>query len=289
MESNEFQTCLLCQSTNILGLKDYEKNFLVKCSDCSFVFSKKKPAFEELFAHYSLYPRLNSISPVTIRRYNKLLDKMDRFRRNNNLIDVGCGDGYFLEEAKKRGWNVYGTEVTDDAIEVCERKGIKMYKGTLQASRFNRNYFDVVTCFEVIEHINNPIQELTSFYEILRDGGMVYITTPNFNSISRSISGSKWNVIEYPEHLCYYTKKTLEKLFFDTDFRLLKLATTGVSMDRLRRSANAASAHSLRSYDEYLRKKLEYNLFLKYAKVIINFLLNLFNKGDSLKAFFVKQ
>src|SRR5688572_25191665 len=125
---DSFNKCIICSSLKIVELKGYEDNYLVKCSGCGFVFSKKKPTDHELERHYSLYPRSGAISSITIKRYHQLLDKFEKYRVTNNLIDVGCGDGFFLETAKKRGWNVYGTEFTDEAIEVCERKGISMKK-----------------------------------------------------------------------------------------------------------------------------------------------------------------
>jgi 2-polyprenyl-3-methyl-5-hydroxy-6-metoxy-1,4-benzoquinol methylase len=143
---------------------------------------------------------------------------------------VGCGIGYFLEEAKKRGWEVYGTEFTDEAIEICEAKGINMQKGVLSPEDFDPNSFDVITSFEVLEHINNPQEEITNFHKILRKGGLVYLTTPNFNSLLRYRLKSAYNVITYPEHLSYYTKRTIHRLFKNKGFKNYKLPAS-VSQD----------------------------------------------------------
>ena len=95
-------------------------------------------------------------------------------------------------------------------MEICSKKGIYMKKGVLNPKDYNSQEFDVITSFEVIEHINNPREELQNFYKILRKGGMVYCTTPNFNSLLRYRLKEKYNVICYPEHLSYYTPKTLK-------------------------------------------------------------------------------
>ena len=198
----QFETCLLCGSV-IITLQGYEHHKLVKRTSCKFIFCKQIPGLEELKAHYELYPRANAISEITIKRYNELLDTFEKYRKTNNMIDVGCGDGYFLAEAFKRGWRVFGTEFTDEAISVCIKKNISMTKGPIKAESYSADFFDVLTSFEVIEDINNPIEETLIYKTILRSGGAIYITTPNFNSISRVILGPRWNVIEYPEHLCY--------------------------------------------------------------------------------------
>src|SRR5215211_5801758 len=117
--------CLISGSKKLKPLKGYEKHYLVK-SPVGFVFCSRIPTTPELISHYSGYPRDTYLSPITIKRYNELLDEFEKFRKTGKLLEVGCGSGHFLHEAKKRGWDVYGTEFTDDAIEKCRQYGIKM-------------------------------------------------------------------------------------------------------------------------------------------------------------------
>ncbi|MBA3900874.1 MAG: methyltransferase domain-containing protein, partial [Bacteroidetes bacterium] len=147
-----FKQCIVCSSSNLKHLSQYNKDYLNLCTSCKFVFSIKKPTDEELEKCYQKYSRSNQISPITIRRYNELLDTLEKYRKSNNIIDVGSGDGYFLLEAKKRGWNVYGTEFEARAIENCVEKGIKMEKGVLNPENYDNEFFDVITSFEVVEH-----------------------------------------------------------------------------------------------------------------------------------------
>jgi 2-polyprenyl-3-methyl-5-hydroxy-6-metoxy-1,4-benzoquinol methylase len=291
MSAKEFSTCLLCNSSQLKDLPAFAESHLVKCGNCSFVFAKKIPSLEELIAHYETYPRTNAISAITIKRYNELLDVLEPFRKTNNLIDVGCGDGFFLETAKKRNWNVYGTEYTDIAIKICKEKGINMKQGKLNPQEYAPDFFDVITSFEVVEHINNPQEEIANFSSILRKGGAVYVTTPNFNAASRYYLGNKWNVIEYPEHLSYYTRKTLSTLFKQHNFKIHSFQTTGISLTRLSSSLGNASSvpASGMSRDESLRAKSESKLIFKLAKKTVNTLLTLFSAGDTLKGTFVKK
>src|SRR5690606_143762 len=90
--------------------------YLVKCKSCSLVFSKRIPISDELAKHYQNYPRYTELSPITLKRYNELLDYFEKFRQTNNLIDLGCSNGLFLEVAKSRGWNVFGTEYDESCI-----------------------------------------------------------------------------------------------------------------------------------------------------------------------------
>ncbi|NNC95598.1 MAG: class I SAM-dependent methyltransferase [Chitinophagales bacterium] len=290
MSQQKHKHCLICDSRNLKTLERYRKAYLVNCTDCGFTFSSEIPSAAELQAHYQKYGRNDYLSPITIKRYHEILDGFEKYRKNNRLLDVGCGIGYFLKEAQKRGWEVYGTEFTDEAIELCESKGIKMKKGMLDKSMFPENYFDVVTYFEVIEHINNPTEEIANMHEVIRPGGVCYMTTPNFNGLSRHCLKEEYNVITYPEHLSYYTPKTLSNLFKTHGFRTVNLKTTGISLTRIRTSLGTSDQAyiSEKSDDELIRKKIEKSSFLKVAKNLVNESLTLFNAGDSIKGHFEK-
>lgn len=271
------------------ALEKYAHAHLVQCHSCNFVFCNAIPTVEELIAHYNTYPRNDSISPITIKRFRQLLDEFEHYKNTGNILDVGCGNGHFLYEAKSKGWNVYGTEYTDTAVEICRKKGINMKKGKLNPDSFNSLKFDVITSFEVMEHINNPMEEVYNFNQLLREGGIVYVTTPNFNSLSRLLLKEQWSIIEYPEHLCYYTAQTLNRLFSASGFRKKNILTTGISMNRLNQGKNEPQASSGKNADEALREKTESNPFFGMIKNMVNAILSLSRKGDTLKGIFIKQ
>lgn len=291
---NNFHTnCLVCASPDILPLNGYyENHFLVKCTNCKLVFSHKIPSEKELNEHYAAYSYDREVNPPqeTLKSYANLLDNFERFRKHNRLLDVGCGRGWFLIEAQKRGWEVYGTEFSDKAIEICERNGIRMFSGKLSGESLADNFFDVITSFEVIEHINNPLEDVSIIHQALRSGGLFYCTTPNFNSIMRYYLKEKYNVIEYPEHLTYYTKKTLTHTIEKFQFRRMAFRSTGISITRIRQSTGNTSdkTHNL-SEDERLREQIAVKWYLRAAKKILNTLFTLTNSGLTLKAHYIKE
>jgi 2-polyprenyl-3-methyl-5-hydroxy-6-metoxy-1,4-benzoquinol methylase len=286
--------CLICECSNLIKLNDYyEKNGLVKCQSCEFVFMEKIPTLEELNMHYSNYSYTDEAyySPLTKDVYNSLLDEFEKYRKTGKILDIGCGRGWFLTEAKKRGWEIYGTEYSEAAIELCKENGINMKAGKLEKSTFNNEMFDVITSFEVIEHINNPIEEMKNIHSFLRQGGLFYFTTPNFNSILRYYLKSDYDVIGYPEHLSYYTRKTINKLMLNSGFRLNKFLSTGFSITRLKRSKNNSNEEliSNESSDEKLRHQISKKWYLGVSKKIINYFLTLFGIGMTLKGYYVKK
>ena len=285
--------CFVCGSEELKKLKGYyEKHQLVKCKTCSFVLNEKIPSLEVLAAHYGQYSYGSAgyLSPITIKSYNILLDEFEKYRQSGRILDVGCGRGWFLIEARKRGWEVYGTEYSEKAVELCENSGIQMKKGALNPNDFDTKDFDVVTSFEVIEHINNPNEDMSNIHKLLRKGGLFYCTTPNFNSIMRYYLKDSYNVIDYPEHLSYYTKKTLTKVMEKHNFRKVKFLSTGISITRIKKSKKKSDEKfvSKTSSDEKLRENIDSKRSLQLVKSIVNKTLTWTNSGMTLKGYFEK-
>lgn len=286
--------CLLCDSKRLFKLEPYyAKHQLVKCSDCGFVFMERIPTqadLDRIYGQYS-YASEGYLSPLTVQSYNKLLDEMEPYRRTGKLLDVGCGRRWFLAEARKRGWRVYGTEYSPEAVLRCREQGVEARQGSLADAGFDEGMFDVITSFEVIEHVNTPLAEARLIHKLLRSGGLFYLTTPNFNAYLRFRLKENFNVITYPEHLCYFARPTLRRLARRAGFKPLRILTTGVSVTRLRasRKPGSDSVATPTSSDEQLRARVARRGYLRLAKVVANRLLSLFGVGMTLKGYFTKD
>jgi 2-polyprenyl-3-methyl-5-hydroxy-6-metoxy-1,4-benzoquinol methylase/glycosyltransferase involved in cell wall biosynthesis len=285
--------CPLCASRQIAALPGYEAAHLRQCRACAFVFAGRRPSTEQLRRQYDGYGLADSESAVTARRYEELLDEFEAYRRTGRILDVGCGEGGFLMAAAARGWEVHGTESTEGALTRNRARGIAMTLAPAAPGDLPAAAFDVVTAFEVVEHLGDPRAEAALIAASIRDGGLLYVTTPNFASASRRILGADWNVIEYPEHLGYFTVPTLTRWLRDAGFAPLRVTTTGVSPGRLaqglrRRPAGgpppprAAAATG----DERLREGIERSPALRIAKRTVNAALGALRAGDTLKGRF---
>lgn len=275
--------CTVCGSANIGVLsKEYSHAYLVRCLSCDLVFGERIPTTEELIEHYAKYPRHTSISPLTVKRYEELLEQFEPYRRTNKILDVGCGDGHFLEVARKKGWQVFGTEYTREACEPGRTKGIIMHEGLIQSFE-SENNFDVVTSFEVLEHITDAPEHVAAIQKLMRKGGLFYFTTPNFDSLSRRWLGGKWKIIEYPEHLTYFSPSTVEKLLVKAGLQKLNIISTGIT---LRQFPNEREHYA--TSEERFRNSIEASGGLRFAKRFVNFWLTQLGLGDSLKGYFVK-
>lgn len=287
------QQCFICESENIELLRNYESHGLIRCNTCSFVFMKNIPSKEELEAHYEAYPYDTDqfLSPLTIEAYEILCKKFEMYRQTNNILDVGCGQGWLLDIAMQHNWKCYGTEFSKIAFRKCADKGIIMAEGVLNTNNYAKESFDVIILSEVIEHINNPLEELNKIFSLLRKGGLLYITTPNFNGYLRYQLKDKYNIIGYPEHLGYFTRKTLNDVLKRSGFKKIKLETTGVSLSRYQSSVNTEKPEIMdsSSKDERLRVLMSKGPVMKLIKNIVNLLLTITGLGLSLKAYYIKR
>ncbi len=285
--------CIVCHSTEIKNLKRYSKDYLVQCKNCDLVFSQKIPSYTELYNYYQNYSIQEdySISLITLQRYKEILNSLESFRQTNRILDVGCGQGDFLMVAKELGWEVYGIEFSEKLYNYCSQRKLNVFRGTLELHANQLPTFDIIFSFEVLEHINTPNTEIQLFNKLLRKGGAVYVTTPNFNSIMRFLLKDKYNAICYPEHLTYFTPKTLKYSFEKNGFSTKWLRTTGISVSRLVNSINPSKNHtnSIESEDEKLRKTIESKKFLKILKGTANTLLSITKTGLTIKGLFTKK
>lgn len=286
---SQHNQCIVCGSAKLKKLTAFQNNHLCKCMKCKMVFAQLIPTQAELDSYYKSYGTSHYISELTIKRYNELLDLFESSRKNNRILDIGCGVGFFLETAKKRGWDVYGTEFSSKLCSICNSKGIEMFHGSISGFKSEMK-FDIITSFEVIEHINSPREELTNINKLLRKDGLFYCTTPNFNSIERYYLGERYNVISYPEHLSYYTPKTLNYLFEKHGLKKIWIKTTGISITRIKTSKGMSNERiiSSQSTDEVIRGKIESNRILKLAKSLINYILTLSGSGMAMKGLYRK-
>ena len=162
------------------------------------------------------------------------------------LLDIGCGVGVFLELARARGWQVTGVDISDYAVQHArEQRGLDARCGVLRDMQFNDGSFDVITMWDVIEHLPDPLAELREVRRVLRQDGCLLINTPNEASLLKLLAWLGYRLslgrFEYPirklyhqYHLLYFTPLTLRRLFERAGLDVLKLKGTCIPTAKAR-------------------------------------------------------
>ncbi len=198
----------------------------VRCKNCGLIYQNPRPTFEAMQRHYP--PEYTSYSdpltclekPFSLRKLAVLygLYKRTRFVTKHKstpgrLLDVGCATGAFLWAMQKRNWEVYGVEISQSAVMVARnRYQLEVFHGTLQEAAFPTEFFDVVTMWDVLEHLHDLQNSLQEVYRILKPNGLFLARVPNFSSLDAKWFKSNWAGLDAPRHLYVFTPQTLTKL-----------------------------------------------------------------------------
>ena len=144
---------------------------------------------------------------------------------NLGLIAAGnfantCLPGFFVEQAKTIGWDAIGVEPSEWAAEYARTElGVDVQTGTLESVRFPDAAFDVVTLWEVVEHLPDPRVTLREVRRILRPEGQLILSTPDAGSLAARVSGKRWlGWRKVPEHLFFFDRSTLDRLLVQEGF-----------------------------------------------------------------------
>jgi SAM-dependent methyltransferase len=135
------------------------------------------------------------------------------------VLDVGCGRGVLLQEFRRRGWEVQGTELSEAAASYARQTlQIPVEIGELETIGFPPNYFDAITLWHVLEHVANPRALLAEIHRVLKPDGVLLVAVPNFGSLEARVSKDKWFHLDVPRHATHFSQATLEQGLYESGF-----------------------------------------------------------------------
>lgn len=292
------RACVACGSTNArpLGLKNQFD--VVSCAECDSVYTPYSPWYSSASFYSGFYLNEEELSPPEFvnTRLEEITAEFSTFRKNNRLLDIGCGAGNLLAAARKNGWDGQGLDVSASAVKHVRGLGFEVFEGELQDAAFPSQHFDVVTAAELLEHLIDPRPLLQEVARILRPGGLFWTTTPHARGLSGRMLGLKWRCIWPPEHLQLFSIRGLTKLLRDAGFRQLRIDTTGGNpmeifhaMGAVKDAPKTVDQHFDRVTTSYrLNESLTKSRSRRVLKNTVNSFLNLSRLGDSLKVFAVR-
>ncbi len=298
---SNFRPCPACGHQHVEPAGVQPKS-LLQCLSCRLIFEARIPSDADLAFHYSNYNYnfLRSCSFATQSSFRKVLQTFIPWRGQGRLLDIGCGQGDFLQEARTSSWNAVGIEFSPAAVSLCLGRGLQVFQATTEASSstlYQPGSFDVVTAFEVLEHLRAPGDLLNDASKLLVSGGLLYLTTPNYNSFLRHLEGDAFAPVSYPDHLCLFTPTSLRSLAARHGFRVAALRSTGLDpwrlkhelrLGRLPESTDSNQQSNVSDSRTALRSSVYKNRHMALLKATVNSIVNVFGVGDTLKAWLVK-
>ncbi len=195
---------------------------VVRCDNCDLIYVN--PIEKGIEKNYEDIEDRDYLKSKDARTENAKRDlrEIEKYKKNGKILDIGCGPGFFLKVAKDNDWNEYGVELSKWACDYGKNIGVNIINKRLEKAKFNDNLFDVITLWDVIEHVENPSGLLLEIKRILKNDGTIALNTPNIGSIFAKIMGKKWwNLMGM--HIYYFDKKTIRKILEKNGFRIIKI------------------------------------------------------------------
>lgn len=242
------QTCAICETDKATVL--YPENFdikridektfsarrlpdrvhyrMVTCSTCGLVYSDPILEFDKIAALYkqSIVTYDSHVENLK-KTYGRYLKELETYGvTKGKMLEIGCGNGFFLEEAVAQGYtDVNGVEPGEKSAksarsDIVEKIIIDMFTPKL----FEKNSFDVICCFQTLDHIPNPNEFLSACHSVLKKGGLVLFFNHDVGALTAKLFGERSPIIDI-EHTYLYNKKTMQQIFEKHRFNVLKVAS----------------------------------------------------------------
>ncbi|MGB8698080.1 MAG: class I SAM-dependent methyltransferase [Thermosynechococcaceae cyanobacterium] len=211
---------------------------MVRCTQCGLVYLNPRPAIAELARIYPPDYHAYDFSEEQFEFVYKVRRKLEARRllsccqglpENARIIDVGCGDGFYLSLLRqfgKSGWQLEGIDPSDLAVLAAHRTGLTIHQGTIQSLDLPKASSDLAFMIATLEHVDDPVQVLEVVRSLLRPGGHVVIVTDNTDTLDfRLFQQRHWGGYHFPRHWNLFNPSTLRQLAQKVDLEVAQLTT----------------------------------------------------------------
>lgn len=232
----EYVNCNLCGADDtVLVYQGHDRLLgiageftLVRCRRCGLIYLNPRPTPEEIGAFYP--PQYDPFLPAIedepswfrqldrrFRQFRQCREVMRYARQPGKMVDVGCATGSFLDGMRRRGWQVLGIELTSWAADYArQRLGLDVITGTLESAKLSASSFDLVTMWDVLEHVYDPRQTLREIQRILKPGGWFVFSIPDVDCIEAHWFGPYWVGWDIPRHLHLFPQLVIRRMLSES-------------------------------------------------------------------------
>ena len=204
---------------------------IVRCRQCGLVYANPRPANDEVLDLYNavedpLYVAERAGRILTFEHHLKPMEQFTGPATGRALLDVGAYTGIFVEIAAEHGWDAWGVDPSKWAVEQARQQGLQMVHGTLEEADFENKIFSVITLWDVIEHVTDPLSTLQAAWQQLEPGGTLIVHTMDLDSLFARVMGRRWPWF-MEMHLTYFTRTSLQQMLEKAGFTVSWMGAQG--------------------------------------------------------------
>ena len=221
----EKRSCPVCDADQSHEVFKKTGGTYVVCGKCSMVFINPVFKDQELVKYYQMNnsnqaQAHNDHIDFYRRIYTSGLDLLARYKSDGSLLDIGCSSGLFLDIAATRYFS-YGIELNKAEVEIARSKGHTVWNQPIEMiSLDNDNKFDVITLWDVFEHIKDGKAYLQTLKSILREDGVIFLQIPNVGSLAARVMRDKCNMFDGLEHVNLYSLETIKMIALRAGYKV---------------------------------------------------------------------
>ncbi|MBK9283284.1 MAG: class I SAM-dependent methyltransferase [Sphingobacteriaceae bacterium] len=224
--------CCVCSNSNSEKFNLlYEKSncAIVKCVECDFTFI---PPYYRKQIKYENYKNADVTAAVRsgnnwikIQRHKLRFKFIQKFVKSGSLFDLGAGWGHFMLAGKELGYEVYGIEIAEQPYQYCVND-LKLPVDHIDFFKMNEEKkFDVVTMWDVLEHIDHADVFLDKCAKVTKPGGFLFLQVPQIDSYFAKKYKSEWKMMGL-DHVNYFGKSTIKKILANHGFEVVEIKSS---------------------------------------------------------------
>ena len=198
---------------------------IVTCQHCDLVRTNPRLPRNVVEDNYEAVEDPHYVSErrareATFRRRLRTFHKVAGPAKGRRILDVGANIGVFVQVAAYAGWEAWGLEPSQWAAAYGQRQGLNLVQGTLETGDFEPNTFDVVSMWDVIEHLYDPLGSLKAANRLLKPGGWMVVHTMDIDSLFARLMRSRWPWL-MEMHISYFSRHTLSHILQKAGFQVI--------------------------------------------------------------------
>lgn len=223
--------CILCD----ISLEKYlYKNgyWILRCPACHLGETDLKRDYTKFVKEFysqgyyegdptrSAYADYELDKPLILKNMHKFLSFIAKKKPTGKLLDVGCAFGFVVELAVQRGYDAYGF---DPSTFAAKKAGVlvgknRIQEGTIQQVNYPKSSFDVITMFDVFEHLQDPLNDMKKLHSLLKPDGIIIIATGDTRSLAARVMKRRWTFFIPPQHIFFFHRKNVAVLLKKAGF-----------------------------------------------------------------------
>lgn len=222
--------CKLCYSRKVKLFRYVGEYTLFRCIRCDVVYIDPQPDSRRVKNNNISFYDASENEIAYFKKKEEVFNRaticagiLKKYKSHGTLLDIGCSYGFYLNIFRRKGYRCFGIDPLKRPVDYAKKTLRLSVKQTNLENLNGRKKYDVITLFDVLEHLPNPQETIQKIKKILNKDGIIIFQTPNYQSLMSRFTGNRWFWLLVPQHLFLYSVHSLKFLLNKNGFSILEI------------------------------------------------------------------